>query len=161
MSVDAVTEGLNIYRAVEACGERIMGHWTATSNDPGMRTRALARSRSARRTTRALWRHGSLILGGRVGPTCVDYSLTDFVSEAEKPMSDADRLRLFNFFLNGAGERGDVLARCMGGIRTALEQGDPDTKVMLQAILVDEKRSMDRCNAQGSLVRSRDSSDAG
>src|SRR5574341_708947 len=101
MSVDAVIEGLNIYRAVEACGERVMSNWSATSNEPDMREGFGQIAKREANHARAL---ASRIvdLGGTVGRTCLDDSLADFVSEAEKPMSDEDRLSLFNSFLNGA-----------------------------------------------------------
>ncbi len=151
MSIEAVIEGLNIYRAVEACGERIMSHWAAASEDPQMREGfgkiATREANHARDLALRI-----VDLGGAPGPTCVDDALTEFVSEAERPMSDGDRLLLFNSFLNGAGERGEVLATCMGSIRTAMEQGDAETKAMLQAIFVDEKLSMDWCSAQGATA---------
>jgi len=157
MSVDAVIEGLNIYRAVEACGERVMRHWAATSDDPDMRKGfgqiAQREANHARDLAARI-----VDLGGSAGPTCVDDSLAEFVAEAERPMSDGDRLGVFNSFLNGGGERGEVLATCMSGIRTAIEQGDPDTKTMLQAIFVDEKLSMDWCSAQAAAPRSTESS---
>ena len=153
MGVEAVIDGLNVYRAVEACGERVMSHWAATSDHPQMREGFGVIATREANHARAL---ASRIvdLGGATAPTCVDDALAEFVSEAEKPMSDGERLRLFNSFLSGAGERGDVLTTCMGGIRTAMEQGDPETKAMLQAIFVDEKLSMDWCSEQGATARS-------
>ena len=153
MGVEAVIEGLDIYRAVEACGERVMRAWAAASSDPEMSAGyAQIAEREANHARDLAAR--VIDLGGTPGPTCVDDALADFISEAEKARSDEDRLELFNSLLNGAGATGEVLATCMGGIRTALSEGDPDTKAMLQAIFVDEKLSTDWCRAQGSAVRS-------
>lgn len=153
MSIEAVIEGLDIYRAVEACGERVMRTWAAASNDPDMSAGyAQIAEREANHARDLAAR--ILDLGGTPGPTCVDDALAGFISDAEKAMSDEDRLGLFNSLLNGAGETGVALATCMRGIRTALEEGDPDTKAMLQAIFVDEKLSTDWCRAQGAAVRS-------
>jgi hypothetical protein len=153
MSNEAVIDGLNIYRAVEACGERVMSHWATTSDDPQIREGFAAIATREANHARDL---ASRIvdLGGATAPTCLDEALAEFVSAAEMPMSDGERLGLFNSFLSGAGERGNVLATCMGGIRTAMEQGDPETKALLQAIFVDEKLSMDWCTAQGAASTS-------
>ncbi len=146
MGVQEVIEGLNIYRAVEACGERVMRTWADTTEDDEIREGFAAIAEREANHARALAER-ILALGGQPGPSCVDDALTQFVAQAEETTETRARFESFNALAKGTGETAEVLAACGQGIRTALEQGDPETQAMLQAIFVDEKLSMDWCAA--------------
>ncbi len=146
MGVQEVIEGLNIYRAVEACGERVMRGWAETAGRQEVRDGFATIAEREGNHARALAER-IVALGGQPGPSCVDEALAGFIAEAESTTEEAARFGLFNALVKGSGETAAALAACMGGIRTALEQGDAATKAMLQSIFIDEKLSMDWCAA--------------
>ncbi len=153
MSVENVIEGLNIYRAVEACGERVMGMWAETTADAEIRKGFAAVAEREGNHARALAER-IVALGGKPGPSCVDDTLAQFVTQAEETKETAARFESFSSLAKGTGETASVLATCGEGIRTALEQGDPDTQAMLQEIFADEKLSADwfAANAPGQTT---------
>ncbi len=149
MSDQEVIEGLNIYRAVETCGERVMRTWADTTEDDEIREGFAAIAEREANHARALAER-ILALGGQPGPSCVDDALAQFVAQAEETTETRARFESFNALVKGTGETAEVLAVCGQGIRTAFDQGDPETQTMLQAILADEKLSMDWCAAHSS-----------
>jgi bacterioferritin (cytochrome b1) len=146
VSVEEVIEGLNIYRAVETCGERVMRIWAETTPEDEIRRGFAAIAEREGNHARALAER-IVALDGQPGPSCVDDALAGFVAQAEATAETQARFDLFNALVNGTGETAEVLAMCGQGIRTALEQGDPETQSMLQEIFVDEKLSADWCAA--------------
>lgn len=147
MSNQAVIEGLNIYRAVEACGERVMRQWADTTPEEhireGFATIAEREGNHARLLAERI-----VALGAQPGPSCVDDALADFIAGAEKITGWKERLDQFNALIAGQGENAETMAECGQAIRTALEQGDDETKAMLASIFVDEKLSIEWCAAQ-------------
>lgn len=142
MSVENVIEGLNIYRAVEACGERVMGMWAETTADAEIRQGFAAVAEREGHHARALAER-ILALGGKPGPSCVDDALAQFVAQAEETTETAARFESFSSLAAGKGETAGLMATLGEGIRTALEQGDLDTQTTLKEIFADEKLSAD------------------
>jgi DNA-binding ferritin-like protein len=153
MSNPAVIEGLNIYRAVEACGERIMQHWAATTPEEDIREGFAAIAEREGNHARLLAER-IVALGAEPGPSCVDEALADFIARAEDTTGSRERLEQFNALVAGQGETAQVMANCGQAIRTAVEQGDADTKTMLAAIFSDEKLSIEWCAAHASIPAS-------
>lgn len=150
MGDQEVIEGLNVYRAVEACGERVMRAWAETSPEEEVREGFAVIAEREGNHARALTERIAA-LGGQAGPSCVDDALGRFVAQAEATTDTQARFDLFNALVSGQGETAEALATCTEGIRTAFQQGDPETQSMLQAIFVDEKLSMDWCAAHCSV----------
>ncbi len=146
MSNEAVIEGLNIYRAVEACGEYVMRHWAATTPEDDIRQGFAAIADREGNHARLLTER-VIALGAQPGPSCVDEALAEFIARVESATGSRERLEQFNALVSGQGESAQVMASCGQAIRTAVEQGDPDTKGMLLAIFADEKLSIDWCAA--------------
>ncbi|MDO8613987.1 MAG: ferritin-like domain-containing protein [Dehalococcoidia bacterium] len=146
MGVQDIIEGLNIYRAVEACGERVLRQWAETAPEEEVREGFSIIAQREANHARALAERIEA-LGEQPGPSCVDDALARFIAQAELTTETQARFDLFDALLRGSGETAKVLATCTQGIRTAFEQGDPDTRAMLQEIFVDEKLSMDWCAA--------------
>ena len=163
MGVQEVIEGLNIYRAVETCGERVMRTWADTTEDHEIREGFAAIAEREANHARALAER-ILALGGQTGPSCVDDALAQFVVQAEETTETRARFESFNALAKGTGETAEALAVCGQGIRTAFEQGDSETQAMLQAIFADEKLSMDWCAAhfpdQGAAATRASSAEA-
>lgn len=147
MSNEAVIEGLNIYRAVEACGERVMRHWAEMSTDGELRS-GFATIAEREGNHARLLAERIIALGSEPGPSCVDEALAGFIARAESTGDDHERLAQFNALVSGEGQEAQVMADCGQAIRTALEQGDDETKAMLAAIFVDEKLSIEWCQSQ-------------
>ena len=147
MSNEAVIEGLNIYRAVEACGERVMRHWAETSADEGLRAGFTTIAEREGNHARVLAER-IVALGSEPGPSCVDEALAGFIARAESTADAQERLAQFNALVNGEGDAAQMMADCGQAIRTALEQGDDETKAMLASIFVDEKLSIEWCQSQ-------------
>jgi len=147
MSNEAVIEGLNIYRAVEACGERVMRHWAATAPEADIRGGFAAIAEREGNHARLLAER-IVALGAEPGPSCVDEALAGFIARAEATTGSKERLEEFGALVSGKGEAAEVMASCGQAIRTAVEQGDPETKSMLAEIFVDEKLSIEWCAAQ-------------
>ncbi|MBI5289676.1 MAG: hypothetical protein HY873_11955 [Chloroflexi bacterium] len=147
MSNEAVIEGLNIYRAVEACGERVMRHWAATTPEDDIRAGFAAIAEREGNHARLLAER-IVALGAEPGPSCVDEALAGFISRAEATTGSKERLAEFGALVSGQGEAAAAMASCGQAIRTAVEQGDPETKAMLAAIFVDERLSIEWCAAQ-------------
>ncbi len=152
MSVQEVIEGLNIYRAMEACGERVMRGWAESAAEEEIREGFAAIAEREGNHARELAERIAA-LGGQPAPSCVDDALAGFIAQAEATTESRARFELFNALVNGSGETAEALATCTQGIRTAFEQGDPETRTMLQAILVDEKLSIDWCAAYSPNAR--------
>jgi rubrerythrin len=153
MSNEAVIEGLNIYRAVEGCGERIMQRWAATTPEEDIREGFAAIAAREGNHARLLAER-IVALGAEPGPSCVDDALADFIARAEGTTGSRERLEQFNALVEGQGETAQVMASCGQAIRTAVEQGDADTKTMLAAIFSDEKLSLEWCAAHASIPAS-------
>ena len=149
MSNEAVIEGLNIYRAVEACGARVMRHWAATAPEQDVRDGFAAIAEREANHTRLLAERIAA-LGAKPGPSCVDDAVAGFVALAERVTDTNERLAQFSALVRGEGEAAAVMASCGPAIRTAVEQGDPATTAMLAAIFVDEKLSIEWCAAQAA-----------
>jgi rubrerythrin len=152
MSVQEVIEGLNIYRAMESCGERVMRAWAETSDDEEIRQGFAAIAEREGNHARAL-ADRIAALGQQPGPSCVDDTLASFIAQAEETVGTRARFELFNTLVKGTGDTAEALAVCGQGILTALEKGDPQTQAMLQEIFVDEKLSMDWCAAHDPTLR--------
>jgi rubrerythrin len=147
MGVHEVIEGLNIYRAVEACGERVLRQWAETTPEEEIREGfSIIAEREGNHAGALAKRIAAL--GGQPGPSCVDDALVRFIAQAETTTKTQARFDLFNALLSGSGETAETLATCLQGIRTAFAEGDPETRAMLQEIFVDEKLSTDWCAAR-------------
>ena len=159
MSVQEVIGGLNIYRAAESCGERVMRAWAETSDDEEIRQGFAAIAEREGNHARAL-ADRIVALGQQPGPSCVDDMLASFIAQAEETLGTQARFDLFNTLANGTGDMAEGRAVIGQGIRTALEKGDPETQAMLQEIFVDEKLSMDWCAAHDPSLRIASSPEA-
>ncbi len=151
MSLEDVVEGLNTYRAVEACGERVLRAWADTEPEEEARRGFTTIAEREGNHAGALAQRVA-VLGGQAGPSCVDEALSSFIEQALSTEGARARLDLFNALVNGKGETAEALAACMRGIRIAFDEGDAETRAMLESIFVDEKLSIDWCAAYGREV---------
>ena len=83
-------------------------------------------------------------LGAEVGPSCLDDFLGQFIAQAEETEETSARFQLIVALVGGAVTEGP-LAMCGQAVKTAFENGDPETRRLLEGIFVEEKLTGEWC----------------